>query len=103
MSQSETCPRNLDCTPLQNVIATDGGSFICVGYNRPVTRVVPQDRFCHCWKNDAVDEHGHWDKHDLLDTLSVITTALSIDENIRLGENLTEDDMNRIDLVEGGQ
>ena len=62
MSQSQTCIRKLRASPLQNIIATSGESFICVGYNHPKERQVPQDRFCHCWKNNSADEHGHWDR-----------------------------------------
>lgn len=99
MSQSQTCMRKKRSVPLQNVIATSGASFVCVGYNHPADRTVAQDRFCHCWKNAYVDEHGHWDRRDLIDTLSVMATALSIDENIRVAEGMTDDDMNKADLT----
>lgn len=99
MSQSETCLRNKRSVPLQNIIATSGNSFVCVGYNHPKDRSVPQDRFCHCWKNSLVDEHGHWDRRDLIDTMSVMATALSVDENIRVAEGMTDDDMNQADLT----
>lgn len=99
MSQSQTCLRQLRALPLQNIIATSGESFICVGYNHPKERQVPQDRFCHCWKNNSADEHGHWDRRDLIDTVAVMTTALSIDENIRVNEKMTEVQMNKADLT----
>jgi len=102
MSQSQTCLRHLRALPLQNIIATSGESFICVGYNHPKERQVPQDRFCHCWKNNSADEHGHWDRRDLIDTVAVMTTALSIDENIRVSEKMTEAQMNREDLTATG-
>jgi hypothetical protein len=101
MSQSQKCMRQLRALPLQNIIATSGESFICVGYNHPKERNVPQDRFCHCWKNSSTDEHGHWDRRDLLDTVSVMTTALSVDENIRVAEQMTEAQMNKADLTAG--
>jgi hypothetical protein len=91
--------RQLRALPLQNIIATSGESFICVGYNHPKERAVPQDRFCHCWKNNSTDEHGHWDRRDLIDTVAVMTTALSIDENIRVAEKMTEAQMNKADLT----
>lgn len=106
MSQSETCPRGrADCRPLQNVIADefapsgDPASFVCCGYNKPDTRQVTGDRFTLCWKNEAVDERGHWDRRDILDTLSVLSTALSIDENIRVFEGMTDEEMNASDLT----
>lgn len=87
-----------DCKPLTNIssLAIDGasiGSFICVGHNDPSTREFAQDRFTLCWKNDVIDERGHWDKRDLLDTMSVIAQALSIDENIRVSNDLSEEAM----------
>jgi hypothetical protein len=91
-----------DCTPAANLSssepAEDGSfaSFVCVGFNRPEDRMVPQDRFTLCWKNGAVDERGHWDKRDLIDTMSVIAQALSVDENIRVGEKLDEAGMQQI-------
>lgn len=104
MAQSPECPRNCaDCSPLQNVISDDlkedgqPASFVCVGYNDPSGRSVEGDRFTMCWKNDEVDERGHWDRRDMLDTIACMTTALSIDENIRVGNGMTEDDMNQFD------
>ncbi|MBU0808733.1 MAG: hypothetical protein KKD30_02280 [Gammaproteobacteria bacterium] len=99
MSQSETCIRKLRAMPLQNIIATSGASFICVGYNHPKERAVPQDRFCHCWKNASIDQHSHWDRRDLLDTVAMMSSALSVDENIRIGEKMTEAQMNKADLT----
>jgi hypothetical protein len=93
-----------DCTALANVTADDPSdgqpkSFVCVGANRPQDRTVPQDRFTLCWKNGAVDERGHWDKRDLLDTMSVIAQALSTDENIRVNNNFTEHDMQQVNML----
>jgi hypothetical protein len=89
-----------DCTPLANLAADEAAeSFICVGYNRPADRTVAADRFTLCWKNGAVDERGHWDRRDLLDTLSVIGQALSTDENIRVSSGMTDDEMNTNELL----
>lgn len=95
-----SCPRCMNnCVPLSNVISESGVSFVCVGANNPEDREVQQDRFTLCWKNDAVDERGHWDKRDLLDTVSVITQALSIDENIRVNlGDATEEHMQQISI-----
>jgi hypothetical protein len=76
---------------------------VCVGYNRPEDRVVPADRFTLCWKNGAVDERGHWDRRDLLDTLSVIGQALSTDENIRVSNGFSEQDMLEVNMLGGEQ
>lgn len=94
-----------DCTPVANLGSDEptqaGGpaSFVCVGYNKPEHRTVPQDRFTLCWKNQAVDERGHWDKRDLLDTMSVIAQALSTDENIRVSNGFSESDMQQVSMV----
>jgi hypothetical protein len=89
-----------DCTPLSNLSSDEElKSFVCVGYNRKEDREVKQDRFTLCWKNDVVDERGHWDRRDLLDTQSVIAQALSIDENIRVNNKFTDNDMNEVDLL----
>lgn len=95
MTENRCLRCRTDCTPLANLSADEAGaSFVCVGYNRPEDRSVPGDRFTLCWKNDAVDERGHWDRRDLLDTLSVIGQALSTDENIRVSSGMTDDEMN---------
>lgn len=89
-----------DCTPAANVSADgEGNSFVCVGWNSPQDRSVASDRFTLCWKNNAVDERGHWDKRDLLDTMSVIAQALSTDENIRVNEGLDEVGMQQVNLL----
>ena len=86
-----------DCVPLANLASDDGAqSFVCVGLNRPSDRVVKQDRFTLCWKNEVVDERGHWDKRDLIDTMSVIAQALSVDENIRVNRDATEKQMQKM-------
>jgi len=65
-----TCLRcRKDCVPLANLSSdTTQKSFVCVGLNKVKSRTIPQDRFTLCWKNDLIDERGHWDKRDLLDT-----------------------------------
>lgn len=90
-----------DCVPLANLASDDSDdpSFVCVGYNRKEDREVVGDRFTLCWKNESVDEMGHWDRRDLLDTLSVIGQALSIDENIRVSTGRTDDEMNEAEFA----
>ncbi len=88
-----------DCKPIANLVSSqEPKSFICVGYNDRSTRQVEQDRFSLCWVNDQIDEHGHWDRRDLIDTMSVISQALSIDENIRVSRGVSDDDMNKTDF-----
>ena len=103
MGCMETCPRGRnDCVPLNNVVSDEEPlSFVCVGYNDGSSRQVEQDRFTHCWKNAAIDERGHWDRRDLIDTAAVMMTALSVDENIRVSEGLTDDEMNKVDFLAG--
>lgn len=89
-----------DCTPVANLSSdTENKSFVCVGLNRPQDRVVMQDRFTLCWKNDVIDERGHWDKRDLLDTMSVIAQALSTDENIRVNQGVDEVGMQQMNFL----
>lgn len=100
VTQPECLRCRTDCTPVANVASDEEAkSFVCVGFNRKEDRAIPQDRFTLCWKNKAVDERGHWDKRDLLDTMSVIAQALSTDENIRVNNNFTEADMQQINLL----
>lgn len=93
-----------DCTPVSNLSA-DGGegetpaSFVCIGFNRAQDRTVPSDRFTLCWKNKAIDERSHWDKRDLMDTMSVIAQALSTDENIRVSNGFSEHDMQQVNML----
>jgi hypothetical protein len=101
MMNCDQCQRrDRDCSPISNVVSDEEPkSFICVGYNRPEDRHVKQDRFTVCWKNEVVDERGHWDRRDILDTISVLSQALSIDENIRVSEGMTDDQMNEAELL----
>ena len=93
-------------TPLANLTA-DGSmppaSFICVGANHPASRTVKADRFTLCWKNAAIDERSHWDKRDLLDTMSVIAQALSTDENIAVSNGFDEKQMQEVALLSGDE
>jgi len=90
-----------DCIALANISSdSEEKSFICVGYNKPEGREIKNDRFTLCWKNNVIDERGFWDRRDLLDTQSVIAQALSIDENIKVSDELTDDEMNEIDFRE---
>ncbi len=96
------CSRNkTNCTPLDSIVSNCGTSFICVGFNKPEDRVVKGDRFTHCWKNDVVDDLSHWDRRDLIDTITVMSKALSIDENIKVHQKLTDEQMNETSFLPG--
>lgn len=84
----EECPRGRsDCHPLSQIVSDEKPrSFICCGHNDGSTRELPQDRFRLCWKNQMIDEIGDWDERDIKDTISVLSQALSIDENIKLND-----------------
>jgi hypothetical protein len=101
MTQNK-CLRCLEnCVPLANLSSdTEFKSFVCVGLNKKEDRTIIQDRFTLCWKNRAVDEFGHWDKRDLLDTMSVIAQALSTDENIAVNNNFSELEMQQQNFIE---
>lgn len=98
------CPRGKtdgSCTPLSNLLSSPDengcSSFFCIGSNSPDKRSVHQDRFTACFKNSLLDEEGHWDKRDLIDQMAVMTTALSVDENFKVANDLSESEMR--DLV----
>ena len=78
----QTCPRGLsDCRPLSQVVSDDGSSYICCGCSDPSTRSVQSDDVRHCWKNDAVDSMTDFDRRDVIDTISVLSGALSVIAN----------------------
>lgn len=78
----DTCLRGYeDCEPLAQIASDCGTSFICCGENDGSTRQVEQDRFRVCWKNEDIDEESDWDERDLINTISVLSGALSVDAN----------------------
>lgn len=77
----EKCLRGLDsCEPYSQISADDDSSFFCCGENDGTTRIVPQDKYTFCFKNDVYDDHGHFDKRDLVHQASVILGALAVIE-----------------------
>ena len=108
MAYDETrCPRAIcptKCCPLANVVS-DGSegdkTFVCAGYNAQHDRSVKQDRFRHCTRtNDGIDIIQDMDRRDMLDTIYVLSRALSLDEchRVSLG-GATDEDLNEMDLV----
>ena len=109
MTYNIDCPRGLkNCESLSNVVSDDSfpqedKSFICVGYNQQEEREFHQDRFRHCvfsGNGKRVDHMTDADRRDLIEVVSVIGQALSIDENIRVYDEKTDEEMNETDLIE---
>jgi len=75
------CPRNIDCTPLSNLVSDNGKTFVCVGFHNEKNKEHPQDRFRHCFKSAAdTDSMFDYDEYDLKSVISVMSEALLIDE-----------------------
>lgn len=80
----DKCLRNLeDCEPYAQFQSDEDGSFICMGKNDGTEVKFKQDEFRFCWKNESVDECSDMDRRDILDTISILSQGLSMDENIR--------------------
>jgi hypothetical protein len=71
------------CQPYAQIKSTDNRSFICCGAIEEKFRGVPQDEFALCWFNDSFDEMSCWDRRDLISTISVISQALTVNENVK--------------------
>lgn len=75
----EKCLRDQsDCEPLAQIASDCGDSFICVGCNDGTRREVEQDKYTYCWKTPVIDQEDHVDETDLLDTISVMSQAMSV-------------------------
>lgn len=83
----DECLRGLDCEPYAQIKSRCGESFICCGLNSPEERTFPQDKFRVCWKNSEIDDMSDWDRRDLIDTISVMAQALSVDANIEVNHD----------------
>lgn len=90
-----------DRIPLSNVVSDEEPkTFVCVGYNSVENRSVHGDRFCHCIKSSMdIDDECNADRRDLLDTIRVLSAALSFDEQLRVAVGLTDEGMNDKNLV----
>ena len=83
----EKCFRGYDyCQPWSQIESTDKTSFMCCGLLDEDIREPPQDKFRYCFKNESLDEMHDNDKRDLIDTISVMSQALSIQENIEAND-----------------
>ena len=108
MSFDCPCPRGLsNCEPLSNIVSDDSlpvenRSFLCVGYNQAKERAFHQDRFRNCISSGNGEQNNYMadcDRRDLIDLVAVIGRALSIDENIRVYDKKTDEEMNDTDLI----
>ena len=70
-----------DCESYSQIESNCGKSFICVGKHNGDMARLPQDIFTVCWKNEEIDEMSNWDQRDIIDTISVLSQALSAHEN----------------------
>lgn len=83
------CPRKrTDCRSLAQTISENGG-FICSGHNTfDEGRKV--DPFTFCFNNGEIDTTEYYDHRDMVDRVSVMMQALSLDFNMRLGSQETK-------------
>jgi len=72
-----------DCEPLSQVASTCAASFLCCGHNDGSNRTEKGDRFRVCFKSKVIDEMSDWDEIDIADQISVLSTAISIDQHMR--------------------
>jgi len=88
----DTCIRgHATCDPLARIESTCGSSFTCCGLNDGSNRVLEQDKYTICFKNSKIDTEEHWDRIDLVDQLSILSQALSVEthleDNLNAGQN----------------
>lgn len=92
----EGCPRGYTvCQPLSRIDVDEKDGFLCCGHLHKKARKLQQDRFRLCWKADVLDTMYDYDKRDLADNISVMSQALSADEN-REYNGLTEEWWNEV-------
>lgn len=73
---SEKCPKNTDCIPLSNVIASDKSSFVCIGLHGGEKKEYPEDIYRHCFRSETTDSVFDYDAYDLKSVISVMSEAL---------------------------
>lgn len=79
----DTCPRHLsNCSPLANVVADDGSTFVCCGLSEPAGRTVPEDSFRLCFVSETTDTIYDHDEVDLRDLAAVICDSLALAHRI---------------------
>ena len=82
----KTCLRGRkDCEPLANVISDDETTFVCCGFSDPKSRTVQSDCYRLCFKSLYADDISDNDEYDLLDLISVISTAIATKRRLENG------------------
>lgn len=75
----DACLRHRDdCQPLAQIEADDESSFVCCGRSER-----SDDPYRICWSTASMEEIGDYDERDLIDTMSVVAKALSVEANRR--------------------
>lgn len=69
-----------DCQPYALMASDCETTFFCCGENDGTTRIIEQDKYTLCFKNDTVDQISHNDKRDLTHQMFVIVKALAVIE-----------------------
>ena len=72
------------CQPLSQLISSEGDSFltVCRRINyKPTDERDADDKYRVRFKNDLIDDEQNYDKRDLIDTVMVLSRAISIIEN----------------------
>lgn len=75
------CPRGTACSPISNVVASDGASFVCVGHHGLGKDKHSQDVFRHCFVSGAgTDSMFDYDLYDLKSVVAVMSETILFDE-----------------------
>lgn len=82
----EKCPRNLDCTPLSNLVSDENKEdFVCVELHNDNKERYKQDIYRHCFKSSTnTDSMYDYDEYDLQSVVSVISEALLINKHLKI-------------------
>ena len=82
VTHPEVCPKGLRCAPLSRVSSDGFESYMCCGTPDAPTRNVPTDCYRLCIYSDhrtGVDLLVNLDARDVVDTIAVLSGALSSD------------------------
>lgn len=83
----DKCIRGLNnCQPYAQIVGENKKSFFCCGENDGSDRVIDQDKYTLCFKNDQIDDLTHNDKRDLTHQAAVLIQALSVIEELDMME-----------------
>jgi hypothetical protein len=65
-------------------------SFVCSGLVNEADRVIPQDAYRLCFKNDATDQITDNDIQDLTHLMAVASMAMAMDSSMKIGSGKVE-------------